>query len=235
MIVLGGALAGTVYFTDYADGLKSVLLSSAASPDTRTVTAPLTDRTTGAFEVVTGTTRVTVRSEDLGADLYRITSAEDSGTVPYPVVDGDRVRLHLTPDGDGAGGDVEVILSTRVTWALRFTGGADEQVVDFARGKVSAVDFVGGARRIEVNLPDPKGTVAVRLSGATDEFVIKAPKTSPVRVHVDSGAKTVAAGERTFRDVEPGSTLTPRNWEAENRYDVDAAAKVTLLSVQNAG
>jgi hypothetical protein len=52
-----------------------------------------------------------------------------------------------------------------------------------------------------------------------------------VRVQVDSGAKTVAAGDRTLRDVRPGSTLTPKGWQVQNRYDVDAAARITLLSV----
>jgi hypothetical protein len=235
VVLLGGAVAGVAYFTDYADGLKSVLRSGAGPSGTRTVTAPLNDRTTAAFDVVTGATRVTMRSADLGDDLYRITSGEDSGTLPYPTLDGDRVRLHLTPDGDGVSGDVEVILSAKVRWALRFTGGTDEQIVDFADGAVSAVEFLGAARRIELNLPDSTGTVGVRLNGAVDEFTIKAPETNPVRIRVGGGAKTVAAGERTLRDVKPGSTLTPRNWETADRYDVDAAARVTLLSVRNAG
>lgn len=235
LVLLGGAVAGVVFFTDSADGLKSVLRSAAGPADDKTVTAPLGARSTADFEVVTGTARVKVRSGDLGDDLYRITSAEDSGTSPSPVVDGDRVRLHLTPDGNASGGDVEVTLSSKVRWALRFTGGVDEQLVDLTGGKVSAVDFTGGTRRIELTLPAATGTVGVRVTGAVDELMIKAPQANPVRVRVSSGAKTVAAGERTLRDVAPGSTLTPRNWQAEDRYDVAAAARVTLLSVQNVG
>ena len=54
---------------------------------------------------------------------------------------------------------------------------------------------------------------------------------SPVRVRMDGGAKTVAVGGRTLRDVRPGSTLTPKGWQVRNRYDMDAAARITLLSV----
>jgi hypothetical protein len=51
---------------------------------------------------------------------------------------------------------------------------------------------------------------------------------------MQGGAKTVAAGKVTLRDVKPGSTLTPKDWKVANRYDVDASARLTLLSVDNA-
>jgi hypothetical protein len=150
---------------------------------------------------------------------------------PSPVLADDRVQLHLTPDGDGTSGRVEVLLSSKVRWALRFTGGADEQSVDLAGGRVSSIDVVGGSRHFELSLPTPAGTVPVRVTGAVEDLSITSPQDSPVRVHVDSGAKTVAAGNRTLRDVRPGSTLTPKGWQVQNRYDVDAAARITLLSV----
>jgi hypothetical protein len=235
VVVLVGGIAAVLVFSGRAGGLASVLRGTTGSGDERTVTAPLDGRTAASFELVTGTTQVTLRSEDLGADLYRITSAEDSGTVPRPVVDEDRVQLHLTPDGDGATGTVEIVLASRVTWALRFTGGADEQRVDLSRGRVSGIDVVGGARRIELTLPKPSGTVPIRITGAVDEFVVTAPKDNPVRVRLDSGARTVAAGDKIQRDVPPGSRFTPRNWQVADRYDVDAASRVTLFSVETTG
>jgi hypothetical protein len=52
-------------------------------------------------------------------------------------------------------------------------------------------------------------------------------------VQVGGGAKTVTAGQRTLRDLRPGSTLTPKDWAVPDRYDVDAAARLTLLSVRS--
>jgi hypothetical protein len=234
-VVLVGGAGAVLIVSGKGDALTSVLRSGAGSSVGRTATAPLDGRTEASFELVTGTTKVTLRSEDLGSDLYRITTAADSGTVPRPVVDANRVQLHLAPDGDGASGNVEVVLAAKVTWSLRFTGGADEQRIDLGGGKVSGIDVIGGARRVELTLPTPAGTVPVRVTGAVDEFVVRAPANSPVRVHLDSGAKTVAAGEKTQRDVPPGSTFTPRNWQVDNRYDVDAASRVTLFSVTATG
>ena len=234
-VILVGAAGAVLVVGGKGGALKSVLRSGAGSSPGRTATAPLDGRTEASFELVTGTTKVTVRSEDLGADLYRITSAEDSGTVPRPVVDENRVQLHLAPDGDGTSGNVEIVLAAKVTWSLRFTGGADEQRIDLSGGKVSAIDVIGGVREVELSLPTPTGTVPVRVTGAVDEFVVRAPANSPVRVHLNSGAKTVAAGDKTQRNVPPGSTFTPRNWQVDNRYDVDAASAVTLFSVTATG
>ena len=233
VVLVGGAGAGLVL--SGRAGALTALLGGGGSDDQRTVTAPLGGRTEASFELVTGTTRVTLRSEDLGGDLYRITTASDSGTVPRPVLDEDRVQLHLTPNGDGATGEVEVVLAARVSWALRFTGGADQQRIDLSRGRVSGIDVIGGVRRFEVNLPKPTGTVGIRIAGAVDEFVVQAPADVPVRARLSSGAKTVAAGDRTQRDVPPGSTFTPRNWQVPDRYDVAAGARVTLFSVETPG
>jgi hypothetical protein len=203
--------------------------------DSRTVTAALQGRTEGSLEIVTGTTQVALRSEDLGDDLYRITTPDDSGALPRPVIDGDRVQLQLAPTGDGSTGGVEVVLSSKVRWALRFAGGSDEQRIDMSQGRLASVDIAGGARRFELTLPPAGGTVGIRLAGAVDELVVTAPKDSPVRVRAGSGVKTVAAGAKTLRDVKPGSTITPKDWQVENRYDIDAAGKVSLLSITNEG
>ena len=235
IVLLAGAAAGMVYFSGSDQSLSSVLeLATGGDSKDKTVTAPLDGRNTASFELVAATSKATVRTQDLGDDLYKITAGDDAGVLPNAVLSEDRVQLHLTGDGDTAG-TVDVVLSSKVRWSLKFTGGADEQIVNLTGGRVAAIDVVGGSRRFELSLPKPTGTVPVRVTGAIEDFSIKSPVGSPVRVQVDSGAKTVAAGEVTLRDVKPGSTLTPKNWKVANRYDVDAAARVTLLSVVNAG
>jgi hypothetical protein len=231
LVLLGGTVAGVAFFSGSDQSLDSVLHLGAGKTDGKTATAPLDGRTKADFDLVAATTTVTMKTQDLGDELYKITTADDSGTAPSPVLADDRVQLHLTPDGDGTSGRVEVLLSSKVRWALRFTGGADEQSVDLTGGRVRSIDIVGGIRHFELSLPKPAGTVPVRVTGAVENLSITSPKDSPVRVQVDSGAKTVAAGDRTLRDVRPGSTLTPKGWQVQNRYDVDAAARITLLSV----
>jgi hypothetical protein len=235
-VLIGGGVAGVVFFAPEDQSITSMLkLGSDDGVDGKVATAPIDGRTAATLEVVAATTKVTVRMQDLGDDLYKITSAGDSGTAPSPVLAENRVQLLLAPDGEGTSGNVEVLLSTKVGWGLRFIGGADEQIADLTGGKVSSIDVSGGSRRVDLVLPPPTGTVPVRVTGAVDELSVVSPAGAPVRVQVDSGAKTVAAGAKTLRDVAPGSTLTPKDWKVANRYDVDAASRISLLSVQTAG
>jgi hypothetical protein len=235
LVVAGGAAAAAMYYSGPDSKINSVLKLGSAETTGTTATAPLDGRSTAAFELVAATNKVTVKTQDLGDDLYRMTASADSGVRPVPVLDEDQVRLLLAADSDRATPDVEVLLSSKVRWSLRLSGGADEQLIDLTGGQVSRIDVVGGGRRIELSLPKPAGTVPVRVTGAIEDLSVRSPVGSPVRIQLDSGAKTVAAGERTLRDVRPGSTLTPKNWQVKDRYDVDTVAWVTLLSVENAG
>jgi hypothetical protein len=146
----------------------------------------------------------------------------------------DRVQLNLVPAGDGTTGEVDVVLSSKVMWNLRFSGAADEQRLNLAGGEIGRIDLIGGSRITEIVLPEPAGTVALKIAGAVDDLSLTSPKGNPVRVRMQGGAGTVTAGTRTLREVKPGSTLTPKGWATPNRYDVTAQARVTLLSVATA-
>lgn len=236
LLVVGllGIGGGALYaFADPGSGgLTSVLRSDASRAGGRTVTAPLAGREAATFDVQGVTELVTIRAEDLGNDLYKIAAAEDSGVLPAPVVAEDTVRLGLTPDGGASGGPVEVVLNSKVRWALRLTGGVLESRVDFTGGRLSGVELLAGARRVELSLGEPENTVGVTVTGSVDELVLRAPTANPARLKLASGAKTVAAGERTLRDVEPGATFTPKGWDTEDRYDVTVASRATLVSVE---
>jgi hypothetical protein len=237
VVLLGGGIAGVAFFSGDDQSLSSVLQLGAGGSTTkgRTATAPLDGRKTAAFELVAATSKAKVSTADLGGDLFKITAADDSGMVPSATVSKERVQLQLTPDGKGTSGDVAIVLSSKVRWSLRFTGAGDEQVVDLSAGQVAGIDVIGGSRRFELSLPKATGTVPVHVTGAIEDFSIQSPPGSPVRVQMQGGAKTVAAGKVTLRDVKPGSTLTPKDWKVANRYDVDASARLTLLSVDIAG
>ncbi|MEV6487450.1 hypothetical protein AB0M20_02240 [Actinoplanes sp. NPDC051633] len=235
LVLLGATAAGVAYFAGDDSDIGSVLELGSADKGGTVATAPLGGRSAASFELVAATRRAVVKTQDLGGNLFKITAAGESGTAPKPAMTGDKVQLLLAADGEDARGNVEVLLSNKVTWALRFTGGGDEQVVDLTGGKVSALDLTGASRRVDLKLPTPSGTVPLRVTGAIEDLSLASPKGSPVRVKVDSGAKTVAAGTRTLQNVKPGSTLTPKDWKVPNRYDVDAEARLTLLTVRTVG
>ncbi|WP_306212309.1 hypothetical protein [Actinoplanes sp. RD1] len=234
-VLFGGGVAAVSYFSDPGGGLTSVLELGSADQKTppRTVFAAIDGRKKATFEMISGARKVTVRSADIGDSLYRMTTAEESGMVPEPVLTDDKVQLSLAaedPDTPGTG-EVEVTLSTKVTWSLLFSAGAEEQILNLEDGRIAAIDFAGAAQTTTVQLPEAAGTIPVKVTGAVDQLAMTSPEGNPVRVKVKGGAQTVAAGSRTLKDIAPGSTLTPKDWATDDRFDVEAESRVTLLTV----
>jgi hypothetical protein len=223
------ALTGVVYYSGDNNQISEVL---GGGGDDRVVSGPLEDRTLATFELLAATDRVNLRIADLGEDLYRISSPEGAGIKPSAEVREDRLRVDVTRDDAGTGGEVEVLLAAKVRWTIRFSGYSAERIVDLSAGRIKGIEMVGGTRRAEMTLADAAGTVPMKITGGVEELILRAPSGSPVRIKVGGGAGTVTAGSRTLRDVAPGSTLTPKDWTTGNRYDVDAVAPVTLLTVE---
>jgi len=234
IVLLSGTIIGVVYFSGSEGKLDSVLQLGSGDSGSRTVTAPLDNRTAASFELLAGTNRVKVSIGELGDDLYRISAPEDAGFEPSPVLRNDDVKLQVTRDGDGSGGELDVVLAAKVRWSLRFSGYAEQQFIDLTGGQVSGIEMVAGARHTELSLAQPTGTVPLKINGAMEEVLVKSPAGNPVRVMVGGGAETVVAGSRTLRDVAAGSTLTPKNWATDNRYDMTAGARITSLTVESA-
>jgi hypothetical protein len=222
------ALTGVVYYSGDSNQITDVL----GGGDQRVVTGPLEDRTIATFELLAATDRVQLRIADLGDDLYRISSPEGAGIKPSAEMRDDRLRVDVTRDDAGVGGEVEVLLAAKVRWTIRFSGYSAERIVDLSAGRVRGIEIVGGTRRAELTLAQAAGTVPMKITGGMEELILRAPSGSPVRIKVGGGAGSVTAGSRTLRDVAPGSTLTPKDWTTGNRYDVDAVAPVTLLTVE---
>ncbi|MBM2618688.1 hypothetical protein JIG36_24320 [Actinoplanes sp. LDG1-06] len=234
IVLVAGGIVGVTYFTGNNGKLDSVLqLGAGGDSGERTVTAPLDNRSQATFEVLAATNRVNVTIGELGDDLFRISTPEDAGFRPDPTIRNDDVKLQVTKDGDGTGGEINVVLAAKVLWGLRFSGYAEEQVINLSGGQISGLEMVGGMRKAEISLARPSGTVPIKVNGAVEKLVLTSPSGSPVRVKVGGGAKTIVAGSRTLTDVPAGSTVTPKNWAVQNRYDVGAGAPITNLTVEN--
>ncbi|MFC4072216.1 hypothetical protein [Actinoplanes subglobosus] len=223
------ALTGVVYYSGDSNQITDII---GGGSDQRVVSGPLEDRTIATFELLAATDRVQLRLADLGDDLYRISAPEGAGIKPSAEVRDDRLRVDVTRDDAAVGGEVEVVLAAKVRWIIRFSGYSAERIVDLSAGRVRGIEIVGGTRRAELTLAQAAGTVPMKITGGMEELILRAPNGSPVRIKVGGGAGSVTAGSRTLRDVAPGSTLTPKDWTTGNRYDVDAVAPVTLLTVE---
>lgn len=196
------------------------------------LTAPLDGLGNAVFALADGATSVRLHAADLGGDLYRISAPAGSGLLPRVVRSGAEVRLFLSHSGQSGTGVVDVAVNATVGWTLHLDAGVAESVLDMGAGKVDGVDLAGGASRIELILPKPKGVLAVRMTGGVDQFLVRLAKLTPVRVQADSGAGEVTVGGSTYRGIARGRSFTANGWvDGTPGVDVQAVAGMAALTV----
>ena len=183
-------------------------------------------------DVVSGATAVTVRVADLAPELVRASTPEGAQVAPVVHRDGPRVRVSLVSTGLAGPSDVTVLLDRQVRWRVRLSGGANSEFVDLRGGRVDAVDFAAGASRIELSLPEPRGAVPVRMAGGASDFTVHLPAGADAGVRVSGGAGSVQVDGVRRTGLSGGTTV--RSSTATDRYDIDAVAGVSTLTVDRA-
>ncbi|HZN74366.1 MAG TPA: hypothetical protein VFC00_22085 [Micromonosporaceae bacterium] len=239
LVAIGVALVSAIGLAALALALRgnptNTDTGSGAAPNvTRSVAGPLAGRQEARFEMLSGAETVRVDSQDIGDDLYRISTPEFSSVVPKVDESGDRIALSLVSSGGAVGpASVSVLLNSRVRWQVRLAGGGNDEFVDFSSGRLASLDLATGAGRIEVAVPAPEGTLVVKLTGGAGQLTVRLPKGPPVQVRLGSGAGGVTVDGQRHEGLAPGTVLKPPGWDAaQNRLDVDAAGGVSTLVVE---
>lgn len=185
-----------------------------------------------SFALVNGADVVRVRLGDLGGDRYEVSTPDGAKVAPAVDVDGHEVVAGLHATNGGGPALVTIVLSSKVRWSVRLSGGANDESVDLTGGPGGDVDFSAGTARAAVALPAAKGTQRVVLSGGASQFDVRLTGDAPVRVAATGGAGSVTIDGETHSGVAGGSMWTPNGWAAAgDRYDIDATSGVSALTV----
>ena len=232
-----GALAAALLMAGAGIALTVPLLRSGgpspgAADRPAALTAAVGGRQDMMLNMVNGASTVNLRAAVLGDELYRITTPAAGAVTPQADDLGDSIRLALRPSGSNGPSEVDVLLNAAVRWNLRIGGGTELSVIDMSGGKLDRLDLAAGATRIEVTLPQPAGTLRVRMTGGVNQFLVHTVGPVAVRVRVGAGAGKVVLDGRTHRGVAPGALLTPPGWaKSPDRVDLDVSAGTGSLTV----
>ncbi|GIM94204.1 hypothetical protein Ato02nite_059970 [Paractinoplanes toevensis] len=185
-----------------------------------------------SFEVAASDSSVTVRSQNLGADLYRVTLAGGGDAVtPKVAVTGTSHRLTLAKDSGTTAPPVTILLNNRVEWGLKLSAGNTETAADLTESKLSSLELAGGAHLFDLSLPPARGTLRLRITHGMSQLKIRT-NGFPVRLTLRVGAGTVVVDGEVDDDPTPGKVLTSDGWaDATNRVDVDSVEGVGTLTV----
>jgi hypothetical protein len=211
-----------------AAGAHAATSTAAAA---HVVTAPLAGRRTAALAILSGATSITIGTAHLGGDLIRVSTPAGAGIRPDLVL-GRAVQLFLDSTGTGGPAAVRVTLNSAVAWRLTFSGGSTQTSVYLGSGRLRGADFAAGSSQITMGLPRPSGTVTIVLAGGASQVSLTTPAGVPTRLRLYGGASTATLGGRTYTGIAGGTVLTAPGWgTAVNRYDVEAPAGVSAISV----
>ena len=117
---------------------------------------------------------------------------------------------------------VLVTLTDRIAWTIQVGGGAASLRLDLRRLQLARLEVSGGANRVDAQLPSPKGTGVIAISGGGSNVTLRAPSGSEWRVAVSGGVSAVTINGSTsgsfggdFQRESPGYN------SATNRFDIE--------------
>lgn len=133
----------------------------------------------------------------------------------------------------GAGpAQVDIVLSSRVSWALSFDAGASAERVDLTGAHLRTLTFAAGASTITALLPAPIGDVPVLMQGGASSFHVQTPTGVPYQVAFRSGAGSASIEGGMHSGVAAGTVISSPSWDtAANRYTIDNSAGVSAFTL----
>ena len=197
--------------------------------------APLGSATSGRIIFVSGASNVSIHADLAMQDLYR---AHFEGRVPTVDVQGGTVtvRYPSSPPLDwtyrGIERPAEVALNVSIPWQIEVCDGASKLIADLSKLKLGSLDLSGGASRVELTLPEPSGTVSVRVLGGASNVTIRRSEGVAARLRVGGGSTNLAFDEERFGAVGGEVDLRSPDYEdAADRYDIAVTGGANAVTV----
>jgi hypothetical protein len=117
---------------------------------------------------------------------------------------------------------VQITLTDQVPWSIQIGGGAANLRLDLRHARLSKLEISGGANQLDAQLPSPKGTVVISVSGGANNVAIVAPAHSQWRVAVSGGVSAVTInGSSTGNLGGDFQRQSPDYNSATDRFDVE--------------
>ena len=117
---------------------------------------------------------------------------------------------------------VTLTLTDRIPWTIKISGGTTNAHLDLRRLQLAKVEVSGGASRMDAQLPSPKGTTLIDISGSVSNLTLRAPAGAQWHVAVSGGVSGLringsfyAAIGGDFQQQSPGYA------SASDRFNIE--------------
>lgn len=208
--------------------------------------APMGPTTSGRLVFLSGAPNVELRADaGLGDELYR---AQFEGPVPRVrlrdgVVNVSYARLGwLDWRGRVAGQVVSAsvhwrkdrgafVLNATVPWTIELRGGVSRLRADLRDAELRGLDLRGGSSQLDLQLPVPKGPVAIRIVGGIGRLTVHRPTGVALTLKVVGGAGHVSLDGQAKRVAGVLAVETPGGGRTPDRYEIQVTGGASSIAV----
>jgi TetR/AcrR family transcriptional regulator, tetracycline repressor protein len=171
--------------------------------------------------------RLTIRADPTIPDLYL---AHSEGQLPeIYAADGVVNLLHTRGRKPST-----LLLNASVPWEIAVRRGAAQVSADLRGLSLRAFEVQGGASRLELTLPQPSGTVPIRLRGGASKLTIHRPADVPVRAEIRGGISKLTFDHQPFRAAGELTVQSPGFERSPARYDISLQGGASRLIIDTA-
>lgn len=194
--------------------------------------APLGELEQGRLVVYSGVSRLILRAGGASGALYQ---ARFEGAMPEVKIKDEVVTIRYPqrlwlPGKEQRTADVA--LNTTIPWQIVIQGGASEVVAELGKLHLTDVKVKAGLSTIRLELPEPSGTVPIRISGGASEIIARRPAGVATRAYLKGWTSEFVFDGQTFSDVGNNVRLQSPDYEtATNRYDIEVSSSASMVTI----
>jgi len=192
---------------------------------------PATGKTTSRLVFPHGVANLTIRVDAALTSVYRgefygpkpkVTEVDDVIYIDYP-------RFNPLIWGRTA---ADIAVSPSVGWFIEIRGGVSRWDADLRNASVAGIEVTGGLNQVDLQLPEPSGSVRFRVTGGASHLQLHRPGNVPARVHIGGGASKLALDDQGFGAVGGPVRLESSGYvSATNRYEIEIGGGASQVTV----
>lgn len=129
--------------------------------------------------------------------------------------------------------DVTIVLHPAVEWTLAIRGGLAHFESDLSAGAIARLDVSGGCADVRFDLPLPKTSVPVRISGGASGITVRRPAETGVALVASGGMAALRLDDQQFDAIGGSARLETRNAAAgAPRYELQISGGAADLAIE---
>jgi hypothetical protein len=129
--------------------------------------------------------------------------------------------------------DVAIVLHPAVEWALAIRGGLAHFELDLSAGAVARIDVRGGCSDVQLELPQPRAAVPIRIAGGVSHLVVQRPAETGVALATSGGIAALRLDDQQFGAIGGSARLETRNnMPGAPRYELQIQGGAADLAIE---